>query len=238
MADESAGSSLDVVAAAARELQTASADDLMQQIVDIAVASIEGCRYAGVSMMRNGRPVSPVVSKPEVLAIDELQYEIGIGPCLEAMRGNEVMVLAPDLAEDPRFQPFGAQAAEQGCRAVLAHRLYVDSQSMGSLNLYSGTVGGFSADDERRATVLAALASLALHAMLLALDHEGLREAVLSRDVIGQAKGILMVREGIDADQAFSELQKLSQSRNVKLRDIAGEIVEAAVAAESTREPG
>ena len=238
MADQSAGSSLDAVAAAARELQTASADDLMQQIVEIAVASIDGCTFAGVSTVRDGRPMSPVVSDPDVFSIDELQYSMDVGPCLEAMRGSDVMVLAPDVAQDPRFQPFGEAAAAHGCRAVLAHRLYVDSQSLGSLNLYSDEVGGFSGEDERRAIVLAALASLALHAMLLALDHEGLREAVLSRDVIGQAKGILMVRQGIDADQAFRELQKLSQSRNVKLRDIAGEIVEGAVAAGSAGATG
>jgi hypothetical protein len=146
------------------------------------------------------------------------------------MRGSDVMVLAPDLANDARFQPFGTEAAAEGCRAALAHRLYVDTQSLGSLNLYSETVDGFSDDDAGRAIVLAALASLALHAMLLALDHEGLREAVLSRDVIGQAKGILMVREGIDADQAFTQLQRLSQSRNIKLRDVAGSIVEEVVA--------
>jgi len=227
---------LEVVAAAARELQTASSDDLMQQIVDIAVASIEGCTFAGVSMVRNGRPISPVVSDPEVLSIDELQYSMDVGPCLEAMRGSEVMVLSPDLARDSRFQPFGEAAATAGCRAVLAHRLYVDSQSLGSLNLYSDTVEGFSDDDERRAIVLAALASLALHAMLLALDHEGLREAVLSRDVIGQAKGILMLRDGLDADGAFAELQRLSQSRNVKLRDVAGSVVAEVVAAGSSVE--
>jgi GAF domain-containing protein len=229
VAAESAHSPLEAVAAAARGLQTASSDDLMQQIVDISVASIDGCTFAGVSTIRNGRPVSPVVSDPHVLTIDELQYTLDVGPCLEAMRGSDVMVLAPDLANDDRFQSFGAQAATQGCRAVLAHRLYVDSQSLGSLNLYSDTVGGFSDDDAGRAIVLAALASLALHAMLLALDHEGLREAVLSRDVIGQAKGILMVREGIDADQAFAQLQHLSQSRNIKLRDVAGTIVEDVV---------
>ena len=86
--------------------------------------------------------------------------------------------------------------------------------------------------------MLAALASLALHAMLLALDHEGLREAVLSRDVIGQAKGILMLREGIDADGAFAELQQLSQSQNIKLRDVAGSIVEEVVAAASRHGAG
>ena len=230
MADSSAESPLVAVAAAARELQTADADHLMQQIVDIVVASIEGCTFAGVSAMRNGRPVSPVVSEPQVLAIDELQYTLDVGPCLQAMRGSDVMVLVPDLANDDRFQPFGTQAAEEGCRAVLAHRLYVDSQSLGSLNLYSDSVDGFSDEDGRRATVLAALASLALHAMLLALDHEGLREAVVSRDVIGQAKGIIMLRDGIDADQAFAELQRISQIRNVKLRDIAGEIVAEVVA--------
>src|SRR5919106_1260569 len=138
MGRDHSGESLEALAVAARRLQTATtADDLLRQIVDMAVASIDGCDYAGVSTSHDGRLSSPVVSDPAVLEIDALQYRIDVGPCLEAMRGPELLVDAADLAHDARFVPFGQQAAEHGCRAVLAHRLFVDTDTLGSLNLYA-----------------------------------------------------------------------------------------------------
>jgi GAF domain-containing protein len=218
---------VDVLAAAARQLQSAgSADDLLTQIVDIAVATIEGSAYAGISVDRGGRAQSPVVSDPAVLMIDALQYSIGEGPCLAAMRGPDVFVDAPDLEHDARFGTFGPEAARQGCRAVLAHRLYVDSQTLGSLNLYAQDAGSYTDEDRRRSVVLAALASLALNAMRLEADSEGLHEALRSRDVIGQAKGVLMEREGLSEDDAFERLRQMSQAENRKLRDVADHLVE------------
>src|SRR4051794_19341642 len=103
--------SLDVLDAAARQLQAAGTDeDLLRHIVDIAVATIERCAYAGVSTDRDGRPQSPVVSDPAVLAIDSLQYSLNQGPCVDAMRGPDAFVDAPDLEHDERFGPFGAEA--------------------------------------------------------------------------------------------------------------------------------
>jgi GAF domain-containing protein len=225
--EEQADQSWDAVIAAARELQSSGSNDVLQHIVDIAVTRLDGCSRAGVSVDRNGRLSSPIVSDADVLAIDALQYSIESGPCVEAMRGTQVSVDAPDLANDERFQPFGAEAARSNCRAVLSHRLHGDARTLGSLNFYSTVAHGFSDDDRRRAGSLAALASLAFHAMVVQEDAEGLREAILSRDVIGQAKGILMQRHGVSADEAFTQLQSTSQARNVKLRDVAREIVES-----------
>jgi GAF domain-containing protein len=220
-------SSLEALALATRQLQTAGTEDeILRHIVDMAVATVEGCRYAGVSTDRNGRVNSPVVSDPAVLAVDSLQYSLDTGPCLWAMRGPDVLVESADLEHDERFVPFGAEAASQGCRAVLAHRLYVDSQTLGSLNLYASTTHAFSEDDRHRSVILSGVASLTLNAMRLEIDGEGLRDAVRSRDVIGQAKGILMEREQIGADEAFAALRRQSQNRNVKLRELAQQIVD------------
>jgi GAF domain-containing protein len=219
--------SLDSLARAARQLQAVgTADDLLQHIVDIAVDTIEGCQYAGISTDRNGRTNSPVVSDPAALAIDALQYSINTGPCLAAMRGPDVFVDAPDLERDPRFTPFGEEAARSNCRSALAHRLYVDSVTLGSLNLYGSTPNAYTDDDRERSVVLAGLASLALNVMRLEADGEGLREAVQSRDVIGQAKGILMEREVLSADEAFEVLRQRSQHENIKLRDVAESLVD------------
>jgi hypothetical protein len=142
------------------------------------------------------------------------------------MRGPDVFVEAPDLEHDDRFVPFGGEAAKSGCRAVLAHRLYVDSETLGSLNLYAAEPQLYTDESRRSSVVLSALASLALNMLRLEYDGEGLREAVQSRDVIGQAKGILMERENLSADDAFATLRHTSQSRNVKVRDLAQQLVD------------
>src|SRR6266702_4600718 len=107
---------IEALAVAARQLQGAGTrDDLLQQVVDAAVVTIPGCTYAGVSTDRDGRPQSPIVSDPAVLGIDSLQYALDNVPCVQAMRGPETFVDAPDLERDPRFGPFGAEAARHGC---------------------------------------------------------------------------------------------------------------------------
>ena len=230
---------LDALATAARQLQSAASNDqLLQRIVDIAVASIAGCDYAGISVDRAGKVSSPTVSDPQVLAIDALQYAIDSGPCLQAMRGDEVFIDAPALEHDPRFVPFGDEAAKAGCRSVLAHRLYVDSHGLGSLNLYASQPHAFTDYDRTQSVVLSALASLALNMTLLEIDGEGLREAVLTRDVIGQAKGILMEREHVNADEAFAKLRQQSQDQNVKLRDIAQQVIDSSGAGGSSGTTG
>jgi hypothetical protein len=175
---------------------------------------------------------SPVVSDPAVLAIDSLRYSIDAGPCLAAMRGPDVVIDAPDLEHDPRFGPFGAEAAKVGCRSVVAHRLYVDSQTLGSLNLYADHVKAFSDEDRRRSVVLAALASLALAVVRLEIDGEGLREAVRSRALIGQAKGLPMEHDNIAAEDAFAILRRRSQDQNVKVRELAQQLVDERETAE------
>jgi len=220
---------LEALVAAARQLQAVGTpNDLLRQVVEMAVATVDGCRYAGVSVDHGGRVSSPVVSDPSVLEIDALQYEINTGPCLHAMRGPDVFVEAPDLEHDSRFVPFGQEAAKSGCRAVLAHRLYVDRETLGSLNFYASSVSAFSDADRQRSIVLSAMASLAMNVVRLQVDGEGLREAVQSRDVIGQAKGMLMERGQVSADEAFALLRQRSQSENRKLRDVAQQLVDEA----------
>jgi hypothetical protein len=230
---ESSGSSLEALALAAQQLQTAGpSEGLLRHIVEMAVATVDGCRYAGISTDRNGRVSSPVVSDPAVLEIDALQYSINTGPCLLAMRGPDAFVDAPHLEHDPRFVHFGEAAAAAGCHAVIAHRLYVDSQTLGSLNLYAVAPDAYSEADRQRSVILAGLASLALNMMRLEIDGDGLRAAVQSRDLIGQAKGILMERNQMGADEAFEALREESQRQNLKLREVAEQIADGRAGAQ------
>ena len=109
--------------------------------------------------------------------------------------------------------------------------LVAHDQGLGALNLYSRTAGAFSDDDEQLGLVLAEQASVAVanaevYWRTKELTDE-LEQALQSRDVIGQAKGILMAREGFNADQAFDVLRRASQRSNLKLREVAEEIVQS-----------
>ena len=105
---------------------------------------------------------------------------------------------------------------------MLCFRLFVEGDTLGALNLYSKAGNAFGQESRTVGLVFAAHAAIALSS---AIHDEQMEEALQSRDLIGQAKGILMAREGITADQAFDMLRRASQRLNVKLRDVAGSIV-------------
>jgi transcriptional regulator with GAF, ATPase, and Fis domain len=217
----------DLLSVAACELQSAGdANEVLERVAANAVATIEPCDYAGITVDHHGQPRTLAATDPTVLEIDELQYAGDTGPCLEAMRGGEPAVYARDLAQDLRWGHFGREASARGVHAVLAHQLYVGSERLGSLNLYGATPKSFTRDDHEQASVLSALASLAINALRHATDAGGLREALKTRDLNGQAKGILMEREGIDEQAAFDRLRVSSQRQNVKLREIAQRVVD------------
>jgi len=217
----------DLLCVAARAVQSAAdADEILERVTAHAVATIEPCDYAGITVDQHGHPRTLAPTDPMVLEIDELQYRAESGPCLDAMRGDEPIVDAPDLAHDIRWGRFGPEAAGRGVHAVLANRLYVGSERFGSLNLYGTAPSGFTREHHEQASVLSALASLAMSALRHATDASGLREALKTRDLIGQAKGILMERENLDEEAAFDRLRVSSQCQNVKLREIAQRVID------------
>jgi GAF domain-containing protein len=141
-----------------------------------------------------------------------------------------------DVETDTRWPEFGRAAAKSGVLAVLCVPLVLNGQAVGTLNLYSKTTHGFTEAGEETARLFSEQAAVAcVNAEVYWRTYnltEHLREALESRDVIGQAKGILMARRGCTPDAAFEALRKASQRRNVKLRDVAegvvytGELVE------------
>lgn len=188
----------------------------------LAVQTIDGCDHAGVSQIE-GRKVTTVGASDEVPGkVDRIQYEVDQGPCLDAIRNHEVLE-CPDLAEEDRWPQFSRRAAQEtGVASMLAFRLFAEEDTMGALNLYSKSPAAFDEDSRELGSVFAAHASVALAG---ARREEQLQEALGSRDVIGQAKGILMARQNLTSDQAFAVLRKASQRLNVKLRDIADNVV-------------
>ncbi|WP_254704660.1 ANTAR domain-containing protein [Rhodococcus pyridinivorans] len=132
--------------------------------------------------------------------------------------------LAREMHDD-RWPAFASRAARLGARSMLAVPLYTTDDTIGALNLHSSHAGAF---DDGSIDIASTLATHAAFATVAAVREEQFRAALASRDVIGQAKGVLMERFGIDAESAFGMLRRLSQERNQLVRDLAVEVVETA----------
>jgi GAF domain-containing protein len=202
--------------------------DTLVQVVAMAVATIDGCDFAGLFLADGDVITTPVLTDPLVDEVDALQHESGEGPCLDAI-AQRVIFYAEDLEVDARWPQFGPLAAAKGLRSALALPLVTGGNS-GALNLYARYPAAFSAIDRAKGVILATLAGLALSA---ARSHEdeghqldNLHSALGSREVIGQAQGILMERERISAEQAFHILRRGSQYLNIKLREVAQKLVD------------
>lgn len=192
--------------------------DTLARIGRLAVETVDGCDHAGVSLIERRKVITVGASDEVPAMVDAIQYEVDEGPCLDAIRRHEVFIVE-SLSVETRWPRFSARAArETGVESMLALRLFVEADTMGALNLYSRKPDAFTADAQAMATVLAAHAAVALNA---AQRESEFHEALGSRDMIGQAKGMLMAREGISADEAFDALRRASQRLNMKLRDVA-----------------
>jgi hypothetical protein len=209
-------------AAALRELASRQeVDETLQLAVDLATELVHGCELADVMFLARGGLTTPVSSEPVAVRIDEIQSETGEGPCISAARDHHVVV-SDDLASDDRWPTFGPRAAaELGVRSALSLQLYLhrsDDDRFGALNLYSRRTDAFDGSSIALAEVFAAHCSTTLAA---AIAREGAGTALASRDLIGQAKGILMATRRVTATEAFELLRRASQDHNLKLRDVA-----------------
>jgi hypothetical protein len=162
-----------------------------------------------------------------VVAVDQLQVDAGEGPCLDASTVGSTFYAA-DLIDEKRWQVFAPAAVAAGVRSVLACPL--SSRRPGALNLYATLPAAFGATDRAKGQLFATLAGLALNsAEERASDDKksaNLVEALRTRELIGQAQGILMERERITGEQAFNVLRRASQHMNIKLREVAETLVE------------
>ena len=207
-----------------------SVDTTLERIATLAARTIDDCDAAGVTLYLDGKYVTAAHTDQRTLAVDDGQYQRDQGPCLQAMRDQQVLRFDVEEAED-RWPEFVADARANNVRSFLAAPLMLQGDSIGALNLYSSKPSGFTALDDVLIALFTGQASIAvanakMYADAVQLTRQ-LQEAISSRSVIEQAKGVLMAREGVDADTAFDRLRRESQSRNVKLRLLAQEIVDA-----------
>jgi transcriptional regulator with GAF, ATPase, and Fis domain len=206
----------------ARELEAEpDLDAMMQRIVMAAVDELAGATAAAITLVDRGQVSSPAHSSELAVRAGTIQSETGEGPCVDSSR-EEVTIRIDDLRQPSPWPLFANRAVELGIFSLLSFQLFVEHDSMGALDVYSDTPGAFDSQDEDTGLMLASHAALAMSARKQITD---LRAAVGTRDLIGQAKGILMERYKVDGGRAFDVLAKLSQRTNRKLRDVASDLV-------------
>lgn len=213
------------MASIARELATEpDVPATVQRLVDLAVKTVDGAEYAGITVASGANIETPAEHGQVPRQVDDLQARFGEGPCIDAIRDHEVYETG-DLAKEDRWPRFAPAVVEQTeIRSILSMRLFVTEEgTIGALNLYSTACDAFDAHDRALAAVFAAHAAVAVRAATTADQLQG---ALGSRDLIGQAKGLLMARGADTADEAFELLKKVSQQQNRKLRDVAADVVE------------
>jgi transcriptional regulator with GAF, ATPase, and Fis domain len=208
----------------ARDL-TANPDEAVtfEEVVKRAMEVVPGCRHAGITLRgRRGRLDSVATSDDLVAVCDGLQYELEEGPCLDAV-SEDLCRVSDDLAVDERWPRWGPRVAELGVGSVIAVQLTDTTKVLGALNLYGEGPRAFSTDDVDLAFIYAIHATTAMRTARLVT---GLENALQSRHGIGLAQGILMEKLGLTPDRAFEALRRVSNHRNVPLRQLAQQVVE------------
>ena len=213
---------LEAVGELARSMQRGDdVEDSLRLVTSRAVDIIPGVDFASITVRRGDDHLETVAPTDEViLQVDQLQYRLHEGPCYDAATGEDILI-ADDLGTDPRWPAYGPRAAELGIRSQIGMELLNDSGRRAALNLYGAEVAPFDGGVEV-ARLFAAHAGLA---MGFVMSVGGLRDALRTRKVIGQAIGIVMERYSLDEERAFQFLVRLSQSGNIKLRALAEDLV-------------
>jgi GAF domain-containing protein len=198
-------------------------DDLLTRIAAEATRLVPAARDAGLIVVDADGTLQTAFATSNIPRhLDELQTRTATGPCLTAAR-KQIVVRMHDIAADTRWPEFRAAALECGVASMLCVPLEADEQLVGTLSLYGPCPDVFRDGAEPVVRVLAALSAIALADVR---QRERMERALHNRDLIGQAKGILMHRHGLDADAAFAMLRAHSQHTNRKLLAVVERVVE------------
>ncbi len=204
----------------------ADSDTVIAELAEHAAAEIPGAQYAGITLTRNAKQIeTPACTHHWPLLLDKIQQRHLEGPCLTAA-WEEKTVHVRDLETDDRFPNYRRDAlAETPIRSIMAFQLFIADESLGALNVYAEETNAFSDESRTLGLIFAAHSSVAWNS---ARRESQFKRALASRDVIGQAKGMIMERYRVDAVQSFELLRKLSQDSNVPLIKVASELVATA----------
>jgi GAF domain-containing protein len=207
-------------------------NEVLQRVAELAAHVVPGADTVSVTLVERGRARSVAFHGPLAAALDERQYEAGFGPCLDAA-ATGTLISIDDTADEQVYPDFARQAQRQGIRHTLAVGLAAVHGTGGAINVYSrGADGPLGPPARDAATRFAGYAAVAVtNAAVYAgtLDEiDQMRQAMASRALIEQAKGMIMYVRGCDADEAFDVLRETSNRENRKLSEIAEAFVKEA----------
>ncbi|MFJ9148496.1 GAF and ANTAR domain-containing protein [Streptomyces sp. NPDC102270] len=209
-------------------VSTDSLEQFLRVLAESALAMAPMAQGVGITLERQRRPLTVASVGTSAPELDEAQYGQDDGPCLQALRTGEEVVVADMLGEE-RWGPYPAYAAACGTRSSASLPIAAHTHTAGALNLYSPKVSGFADADLAGLRALAAQATGALALAQRIADAQeyaaDLQTAMESRSVIDQAIGVIMGQQRCGADEAFNLLRAASQRRNVKLRDVCAELI-------------
>ena len=204
--------------------------DFLAELSKIASSVLDPPASCGITVRRDGQPMTVTSSDERAAGLDESQYTEGSGPCLQAMNTSTV-VDVPDLLIETRWPAYTEHAASQGLKCSLSLPLIVGETTLGAMNLYEfERADMFSGRQRQRCEVFAGQAAGAMQ-VLIRHDRDAellnqLEEALRSRSIIDQAIGILMAQQRCGTSEAFGLLRRRSQSSQTRLRDVAADLVE------------
>jgi len=213
-------------------------EDSMQRITQTAVDALRGCDAASLSLLTPDGATTRAATDQLALDGDQIQYDEREGPCLDAAM-RERWVYVPNLRGDPRWPRSSVRLAEEvSVGSMVSCRLALDAapnKTLGGLNLYSTRENGFSDEDQMLAVLLASLGAVVVDA---SHQQAHLRAAIESRQVIGEAIGIIRAQNrNLTSDEAFAMLSKASQRMNIKLRDLAKRVAQGQPTPITTAKP-
>jgi GAF domain-containing protein len=207
----------------AREINSPTdLDDTLQTIVETAARSLPDIDHVGITIAhRDGRMETRAATDHLVWDLDELQYRLREGPCVHAIESGRV-VKVEHAKNEERWPQFMPPAIERGLLSQLGVQLYVEEETLGGLNMYSTSADTIEDETVLMAEVFAAHAALTLGR---AQREDQLHHAIVTRQLIGQATGIIMERHNLTEARAFDYLIRVSSHSNMKLREVAKEVV-------------
>ncbi|GGL89197.1 GAF and ANTAR domain-containing protein [Nakamurella endophytica] len=235
MTEQRATDPIDPTGALGEVAQTVTAGrdmaEILDDVVQMARRRIAGADDASITLIRKGTAATAAATGPLAVDLDELQYEEGYGPCLDSGRTDEILHIE-DAGTETRWPRYLERGRASGLGSSVSFPLPVENHLVGAINVYSRTPRAFEADSITLGAALSVHLTSALSAAESADEYrrtaENLRLALRSRAVIEQAKGIIMVQQKCSADTAFGMLRQLSQDTNVRLSELAVQLVASA----------
>jgi transcriptional regulator with GAF, ATPase, and Fis domain len=201
----------------------AAIDDVLTKLTSASLALVSGADCAKISLIDNGRLRSIAATSQLIRSLDNAQQAARHGPCLEAISARTA-IRCDDLRTDVRWPRFASHATTAGLHSVLSTPIDIPGDTGATLSLFGFRAGAFGAESESLGAMLAKHAAIAL---INQRQERQFKAALATRDVIGQAKGMIMERFGVDATQAFAMLTAISQDTNTPVRDVAARFVDS-----------